>query len=331
MKKNIRNLGVISALLLIFTLSFLLTSCSVNNDEEKSYEINDEFCIILIDTDCSDITFLPSTDGKCRVNCSAIEGIYHSVKVNGDKLQIELDDDRSFFERMLSLSKNNSITVYLPLDVYTSVIIDNDTGDVKLHSDFVFDHINIDADTGDVVCNSSAAYYINIESDTGNIVLNDNSAAEYVNLKTYTGSIIVKSGNYNDFYATTETGDIVVSYTTCKNEFKTLVDTGDVDLSNITCGSFISVGDTGELTLSSVVAEEMITIKRETGGVRFNKCDAAEIEISTDTGNVTGSLLSNKMFTVNTDTGRVDLPESEVGGKCKIFTSTGDIKITVEK
>ena len=51
--------------------------------------------------------------------------------------------------------------------------------------------------------------------------------------------------------------------------------------------------------------------------------------VSTDTGDVTGSLLSAKVFVVTTDTGTVQVPKSTAGGRCEISTDTGDIRITV--
>ena len=81
--------------------------------------------------------------------------------------------------------------------------------------------------------------------------------------------------------------------------------------------------------MENVIAEQMITIERSTGDVIFDKCDAFELLIKTDTGNVTGSLLTDKIFIANSDTGHINVPETTTGGKCKITTDTGDIAFTV--
>jgi hypothetical protein len=44
---------------------------------------------------------------------------------------------------------------------------------------------------------------------------------------------------------------------------------------------------------------------------------------------VSGSLLSNKVFTAKTDTGKVSVPNSSNGGKCEITTDTGKIIIEI--
>ena len=80
-----------------------------------------------------------------------------------------------------------------------------------------------------------------------------------------------------------------------------------------------------------MIAEGAISIERETGDVRLDRCDAAEITVLTDTGDVEGTLLSEKVFIVATDTGKKDVPESLTGGKCKITTDTGDIVIKIVK
>ena len=58
---------------------------------------------------------------------------------------------------------------------------------------------------------------------------------------------------------------------------------------------------------------------------------AAEILIKTDTGDVKGSLLSEKVFVVQTDTGSIDVPKTVSGGRCEITTDTGDIKISLHE
>ena len=61
----------------------------------------------------------------------------------------------------------------------------------------------------------------------------------------------------------------------------------------------------------------------------MDACDAAEIVVKTDTGDVTGTLLTEKVFMVKTDTGDVDVPRSVTGGACEITTDTGDIRVGI--
>ena len=105
------------------------------------------------------------------------------------------------------------------------------------------------------------------------------------------------------------------------------VSTGKTNLTDIKCKSLISDGSTGDFSLKNVIATEKFSIERSTGDVKFDDCDANEIWIKTDTGDVTGKLLSEKIFITETSTGDVNVPKSTNGGKCEITTSTGDIYI----
>lgn len=83
------------------------------------------------------------------------------------------------------------------------------------------------------------------------------------------------------------------------------------------------------MTLKNVIAAETFSIERSTGKVRFDGCDAAEILVKTGTGDVKGTLLSEKIFIARSNTGRVDVPQTVTGGRCEIITSTGDIEIHI--
>ena len=126
------------------------------------------------------------------------------------------------------------------------------------------------------------------------------------------------------------TGKVEVRSAVCEGAVDVTVSTGRAILADISCKSFRSEGDTGELLMEHVIVAEQILIARSTGGVRLERCDAAELLVTTDTGDVTGTLLSEKVFITQSNTGSVSVPETTTGGKCKITTDTGDIRITLQ-
>ena len=65
--------------------------------------------------------------------------------------------------------------------------------------------------------------------------------------------------------------------------------------------------------------------------MKLAEADAGELHIRTDTGDVTGTLRTKKVFITETDTGKVEVPKSITGGECEITTDTGDIKIEILK
>ena len=108
------------------------------------------------------------------------------------------------------------------------------------------------------------------------------------------------------------------------------VSTGDVHLEDLRCNTLLASGNTGDILLKNVVATESISIIRTTGDVRFDGADAAAIFVETDTGDVTGTLLTEKVFLPKSDTGDIEVPKTNAGGKCEIITSTGDIQLTIQ-
>jgi DUF4097 and DUF4098 domain-containing protein YvlB len=53
--------------------------------------------------------------------------------------------------------------------------------------------------------------------------------------------------------------------------------------------------------------------------------------LKTTSGSVKGSLLTPKIFYTDTTSGSVDVPRSTEGGLCEIQTTSGSIRITIEK
>ena len=151
------------SVLVALPLMLFISCSSIGNNEES-----EDFCITIIDVGVENITFVPSVDGKCKVVCYAENKLEHLVKVYDGKLKIESDDRRNWVEKFFAFcTEENSITVYLPTDIETSLLVTGDTGDIIIPAGFTFDHINISLDTGNVVCNASAKHQIVIKSDTG--------------------------------------------------------------------------------------------------------------------------------------------------------------------
>ena len=127
--------------------------------------------------------------------------------------------------------------------------------------------------------------------------------------------------------STAATGDLTVNALSVSEGFNHKASTGKAKITDLTCKNFSSEADTGYITLSNVIASEILSVKRSTGDVNLNGSDGSEILIDTDTGDVKGTILTSKIFIIDTSTGKVNVPESLTGGKCKVTTSTGDVKL----
>ena len=84
------------------------------------------------------------------------------------------------------------------------------------------------------------------------------------------------------------------------------------------------------LTFYGEMLDDRMEIDRSTGDVELDGCDAGEISIKTSTGDVTASLLTQKVFLAESATGSVDVPRTTRGGTCEVTSGTGDIEITIK-
>ena len=151
-----------------------------------------------------------------------------------------------------------------------------------------------------------------------------------LSVKVTTGNITVEDISLETLSLSITTGSITLSNVTCRGEADLHVSTGKVNLSDLACRDLISDGVTGDIRLENVIAESMISIERTTGDVFFDRCDAGDLLIKTNTGSVSGSLLTGKIFITTSTTGNIEIPQSIPNGICNITTTTGDIRITIE-
>ena len=116
----------------------------------------------------------------------------------------------------------------------------------------------------------------------------------------------------------------------CKGAITVEINTGRVTLENVSCKTLNSKGNTGYISLCNLVAEDDISIKRNTGKVILNDVSSPEILVKTNTGSVSGRLPSNTVFTVRTNIGKIEVPTPPIGevigGKCEIKTNTGSVR-----
>ena len=275
--------------------------------ETVTHAVQEDFSKIRIDTDCTNICLAPSEDGTCYVVCEETEKETYAVAVSGNTLTIQKNDERSWYEHF-NFGRSYALTLYLPKTEFEALEIEGSTGNIEIPQRFAFADISIAVTTGDVKC-SARSESMTISASTGDITVADVSA----------GSIALS----------VSTGKVTVSNVTCVRDLSVAVSTGRTELTGVQCRNLTSTGSTGRLVMKNVIVSEMLSAKRSTGDVKFDRCDAGEISVETSTGDVTGTLLTEKIFFPKTDTGDVRVPQTMTGGKCEIITDTGDIRIEI--
>ncbi|MBO7150681.1 MAG: DUF4097 family beta strand repeat protein [Clostridia bacterium] len=314
---------------LVFALRLAANGWRFPTCAEQSHDVTEPFQSISLETVTADVTFLPTDGDSAKVVCFEEQKVKHSVFVEDSKLRIFAIDERKWYDYIFSFSfKTPKITVYLPHLAYGALTLKTNTGDVNIPDHFTFASVDIAGSTGDVTCASKVDGTVRIKISTGDISM-QNAEVGATELKVSTGDVSF-SGCAQSLCVETSTGDISVQNAEV-GSMDLRVSTGDACLTNVICQSLKTMGDTGDVRLENVIAAEKFSIERSTGDVRFDACDAAEIFVKTDTGDVKGSLLSEKVFLTKTSTGKIDVPSCEAGGRCEITTSTGDIRIEIKQ
>lgn len=304
------SLVLIGCILFVGVMSMLkwdFTKLSTGKYENNDYKIHEDYQHISIIIDTADIVFVPCESTTPSVSCYEQKNNKHSVSVKDGTLEIEIVDTRKWYENTGINFGTPKIAVYIPEGEYGKLSVKASTGNVEIPEMFKFRSIDISVSTGDVK--------------------NYASALEGVKIKTTTGNICIEDASADSLDLTASTGKVTASGVTCEGDITVGVSTGKTYLSNIRCKSVISSGSTGDILLKNVIATERFSIERSTGNVKFDGSDAAEIFVKTDTGDVSGNLLTDKVFITKTDTGDVDVPKTVTGGRCEITTDTGDIEI----
>ena len=334
--------------------------------ETSTYEIDREFEKISIVSDTADITFIPSEDGESKIVAFEHKREKHAITVENGTLKVNIVNEKKWFDYVGGFG-GPSLKIYIPEGEYKSLLINESTGDISLPGNYKFETVDMTLSTGDISCYAFASKTLKIHlstgdiklgkltagvidlkistgkttiedvtceslksiGDTGDAYLYKISATNNVYIERSTGNVEVKNAKADKISIKTSTGDVNIRYADFSGEITLDTSSGKSNLTDVKCESLISTGNAGDISLTGVIASATYSIERHTGDVTLDACDASEITITTSTGDVKGTLLTDKVFIHSTSTGKVNLPETTTGGKCKITTGTGNIKISI--
>lgn len=283
---------------------------STRKYETNTHIVTDSFRHISITADTADIRFEPTEDETVSVVCYEDIAFPHTVSVEGDTLVIKSEKAQRWYHYVGIGFAHTTITVYLPEGEYGDLRIQASTGDVYIPIYYTFVGMDIRVSTGDVSSFAGVVGDAKIHTTTGD-----------VNLKAFQAASLDVS---------VSTGDISVKNVSV-DAMRLSVTTGKTAVRGVYCHDFTSNGTTGDLHMRDVLATGAFAIKRTTGDVNFDSCDAETMRVTTGTGDILGTLRTQKTFVTDTDTGSVRLPHmAPDGGLCELTTTTGNIHITLE-
>ena len=204
------------------------------------------------------------------------------------------------------------------------------------------DGITIDIDTGDVsifsakeavcrvVCRERRKAPHTVAVKGGTLVIEPTSRA-LVSFYKPQINVYIPAGKCGDLQIKSKTGKAIVEGISATSLALSAV-TGRVDIAEVACERDITITlNTGGVSLKNTVARGKLFVRTKTGGIQLDGCDATELSLKSNTGSVSGTLLSEKVFCARSKTGRITLPQITSVGKCEIQTNTGKVKIEIKE
>lgn len=235
-------------------------------------------------------------------------------ELSGDFDSIDIEVTKADVELIPTEEKQCRVVCYEPLKTPHSASVNGKTLNIGMDDERGWlDYIGISFKSPEIKLYLPKKSYVSftMRSVTGDVDIPKDFSFEKLKIKGVTGDVGISSD---------VSGDITIGLTT-----------GKVRLNDIKAGGVDISTTTGDVTLSDVLAEGRLSVECVTGDVRFDGCDADSVSVNVVTGDITGTLRTGKDFDANTTTGKISVPDSVPGGKCKLNTTTGDIRISIEK
>ena len=275
----------------------------------QTYEINDDFNNISIESTTSDIEILSSEDeSKVEVYCN--ENQENKVHVNNKDLLISTKQNKQFTKNISITNKKPYIKIYLTKNIIENLTINSSTGDVTLTKEFSFINVDIKLSTGDFTS------YANVKNN--------------FNLKTTTGNVYIKNTISESLQVDINSGKIVLEDLFIKNTITLASSTGKTYVSNVECNTFYSTANTGDININNLKVNDYMNVETTTGDIAFNDCLCQNINLTTSSGDVDGSLIGHMQIDAKSNSGKIEVDKDYQGGICQVRTTTGDIKITLK-
>ncbi len=258
-----------------------------------TYSVEEEFEDISINDISSNISFAVSDDGKCKVVCDETKNITYRVEVKDNTLFVSASETEKWYKFISFGWYDTNITVYLPEKSYGKLSATSTSGDIKVPKDLEFADVKLKSTSGDVCFLGEVKGDLTMKSTSGSVRA-EKFSAKYV---------------------------------------EAVSTSGEVTVADLKCSDLKTESISGDIEIVRVIAEKHISAECVSGDIELLGSDAETLWLKTTSGDIEGTLLSEKVFITDTLSGDVRVPATSSttsGGKCEIKTTSGDIEISVK-
>ena len=297
---------ILSSLLLSgFDLSF----ASSLQFTAKEHKVTLPFDSIQVeDIDCN-VVLRPSKDNTCTVVGDETSKLFNVVSVENGTLTVRRRDERAWHERILVFGEANpTLTVYLPVREYDTLSLQTTAGDLRAQAPFVFRKATLKSVSGDVHLTAAIR--------------------ESLSLSTTSGSIFAEGQTLPSLNASSTSGSITLRRISA-NELKLFSDSGKIRVEDgVTVETLEAHTTSADMLLSGVTVKKTLHVIGVSGNVALFDTEFADAYVETESGNVAGTLRSQKKFDIQTVSGVVLHPECNEGAPLCVRTVSGNVSFS---
>ena len=285
-------------------------SNSNKNYRSIAHDRNKNFNDVIIHVDHADVVIARAEDDRCKVLVCENKEAPNVVTRTSEALSVVTKDDRGLVKRIFSSKKADKITILLPQSSYRSLYVNIKSGSLAVSGGLSFENLEAAIMSGNLNLNAEVTNAANVDIMKGN-------------LQTYKTTI-------GELTSAISSGEIILDTTRVAGNIETSIARGNLIAREVVCGSISSDVANGKNDLTGLVAEESMSLSIATGKIILDGCDAKEIHADVAVGDISGSLLSDKIFTAKAGVGKVNVPTTADGGRCNAKVSVGSIDLKIK-
>lgn len=210
-----------------------------------------------------------------------------------------------------------------------SLTIQSSSGEITLEKVNVRTELQVKSTSGDIAFTDVKGQAVTVSASSGESTLSKVTADGSMGLKTTSGDMKLRNIDAEALSIQSVSGEADIENGDVKSELQVKSTSGDMTFTDVKGKAAAVTTSSGEILFTRVIAEDSMRLETTSGDIQLRSSDAAELYIRSSSGNVSGTLLSGKVFQINTTSGTVDAPYSGSGGKCEITTTSGDVDFAI--